>query len=257
LSGGATLTVRDTSDASFNSIELASVDIQSADNVIFGGNISATGNITVLASETITLSSPVTTASNLTFTTNRFDLGSNITVQGYGSNGASYGYQTFNGEINLTSNVTLTGNIFDLTGGITSNDYSSTFRFNERPVFPPFDSASQSTQSVNRLSPSTQSVELIESLDQMQRVLNVADVYEATPSSTDNKVFSFGEGFVLELSDDPTCLASCDSDSPDDFLELSNVEDYTIVPSAQPLASLVRSIGEISRTLGPKIIPIF
>ena len=88
----------------------------------------------------------------------------------------------------------------------------------------------------------------------MQRVLNVADVYEATPSSSDTNLFRFGEGFVLELSDDPTCLASCDSDSPD---ELSNVEDYTIVPSAQPLASLVRSIGEISRTLGPKIIPIF
>ena len=115
------------------------------------------------------------------------------------------------------------------------------------PVF------ADSTDEANTLKQFSPGVDLIAELDAAGLLLNYLSEYqqllpqEGNPSMGSGDVF-FGDGNVLRIDADFACAEeSCDS--------LASIENVTITPdtlSAEPV-----TIGQLSRTHGPSVIPIF
>jgi hypothetical protein len=241
VAGGGSFTVRDSNVQSYNSLDLGSIDIKDATtNVVFNGQVSTTGDINVISGNLITQKAPVT-ALNLTYTGSQLNNGSNI---------ATSGNQTYNTAVSLSSNVKLTASSVRFSRDLNTNGKSFTFDVAKPVVLPVF---ADSTDEANTLKQFSPGVDLIAELDAAGLLLNYLSEYqqllpqEGNPSMGSGDVF-FGDGNVLRIDADFACAEeSCDS--------LASIENVTITPdtlSAEPV-----TIGQLSRTHGPSVIPIF
>ena len=238
ITGGGIFTVRDGDVQSYQSLDLASIEIQDATtSVEFNGEVSTTGNINVTSADLIIQKAPVTTALNLTYTASQLNLGADITTSGD---------QVYNTDLFLTGDVTFTGDIGQFNGDITTNGYTITFSFDEPITFPPFDDYEEMTNAMLQINPG---VDLVAPLDGAGLLLSyyLSEYREFQLQQDSGDVF-FGDGNVLRISPDLTC-------EEDVCEELVSVDDVTITPDI--LAAQPATIGELSRTQGPAVLPIF
>jgi len=206
--------------------------------VAFNGEVSTSGNINVTSGGLIVQDASVKTARNLTYTASQFNLGADITTSGN---------QVYNTDFFLTNDVTLTGDVGRFNGGFTTNGYSINFVFNEPVTFPPFTDYVEMTNALLQFSPG---VDLVAQLDGAGLLLSyyLSEYQQFQPEQEPGDVF-FGDGNVLRISPEFICEEEvCDP--------LVSIDDVTITPNTLA-AQQSPSIGELSRTNGPAVLPIF
>ena len=237
-SGGGSFTVRDGNTQSYQSLDLGSIDIKDATtSVVFNGEVSTTGDINVISGNVITQTAAVKTARNLTYTASRLNPGSSITTSGN---------QVYNAEVSLSNNVKLTGKSVRFSEDLNANGNKFTFDVAKPVVMPVFANSAEEANTLNQFSPG---VDLVAELDAAGLTLSqyLSEYQQFQPVQESGDVF-FGDGNVLRIDADFTCAEqSCDS--------LVSVENVTITPDT--LAAQPATIGQLSRTRGPSVIPIF
>ena len=244
VSGGGVFTVRDGNVQSYESLDLGSIEIKDATtSVTFNGQVSTTGSIEVTSGARIIQAAPVNTALSLIYSASQVDISADITTTGD---------QVYITDLFFDSDVTLTGDSGRFNGDVFTNGYTINFVFNEPVTFPPFAEFSEMTNDLLQFSPG---VDLVAQLEDFG-LLPSAYFYEyldfisaqLTDDVSEGDVF-FGDGNVLRISPDLTC----DDDVCD---PLVSIDDVTITPD-NTIAVQPASIGELSRTNGPAVFPIF
>jgi hypothetical protein len=238
VTGGGAFIVRDGKAQSYQRLELGSIEIQDATtSVAFSGEVSTTGNINVISGDLIVQDAPVKTALNLTYTASRINLGADITTTKN---------QVYNGPISFTSNATLRGDVIRFNGGFTTNGNSISFISNEPVLFPPFNNYAEMTSTLLQFNPG---VELVANLEGAGLLLSyyISEYQQSQLERESGDVF-FGDGNVLRIGPDVTCSDEvCEPLVSIDNL-ISNPDTFAVQPA---------TIGDLSRTLGPAVLPIF
>ena len=140
----------------------------------------------------------------------------------------------------------MTGSFIQIEGDFVTNGYVLSFVSDQPVTFPPFTDYTQMTSQLLQFNPG---VDLVAQLDGAGLLLSyyLSEYQQFQPQQQSGDVL-FGDGNVLRIDEDETC----DEEACDPLLSVDNV---TVTPDA--LAANPVTIGELSRTKGPAVLPIF